>query len=49
MALARKEERPPSAEPGDEKDATGVVPEESSKPRRFRDPPAIVLVWVTRP
>jgi len=47
--LARKEEPPPSAEPGEEKGAAGLAPEESSKPRRFRDPPAIVLVWVTYP
>jgi hypothetical protein len=47
--LVRKEDPPPSAGPGDEQGAVGLAPEESPKPRRFRDPPAIVLVWVTSP
>jgi hypothetical protein len=45
--LARKDERPSTAGPDEHAVATGSLATASSKARRFREPPAIVLVWVT--
>jgi hypothetical protein len=45
--LARKDERPSTAGPDEHAVATGSLADASLNARRFREPPAIVLVWVT--